>query len=115
MAPLSAGQDVRPWGSPRTSLGLGCLIWEMGSSLVSLSRWAVGRPLPSQLPFLPAQHPQHAGSAHALSGQAKVPGAPSQVASGCQQAPPRSVIWVIKRPWASWEEGQRCLWRLSLC
>ena len=67
---------------------------------MSLSRWAVRRPLPSQLPFLPAQHPQHAGSAHALSGQAKVPGAPSQVVSGRQRAPPCSVIWVIKWPWA---------------
>lgn len=56
MAPLSTGQDVRPWASPRTSLGLGCLIWEMGSSLgVSFPLGGgASPPLTASLPAGPA-------------------------------------------------------------
>lgn len=72
---------------------------------MSPSRWRRGVPSPRSFPSCPAKHPQHAGSTHALSGQATVPGAPSQVATGPQRAPPRSVILLIKRPQAVMGEG----------
>lgn len=72
---------------------------------MSPSCWRPGVPSPRSFPSCPAKRPRHAGSAHALSGQATVPGAPSQVAAGPQRAPPRSVILLIKRPQAVMGEG----------